>query len=169
MTPRVANNFVPLKRNEPMADEGVSRVAPALNMLVDEKLQEYSDLKAMQINARIKIGDTFFASKSKISDLKRAISNLVNNAVEASATLIDLKVVPTEDLRGVVVTVADNGKGMADTEIQRLQATVGFSTKPGGRGLGFKQVVATAGTQKNVSVSSREGAGTVVAFSVLFA
>jgi signal transduction histidine kinase len=95
--------------------------------------------------------------------ITRAITNLVENAVQAMPGGGTLTVSATPDGAGrVVVTVADQGVGM-DAEALGRAFEPYFSTKTGGSGLGLanakRNIERSGGT---IAIASEPGAGTTV-------
>lgn len=58
--------------------------------------------------------------------------NMLKNAVESSATMIDI----STDINSRVLVVTDNGKGISEENVPKLFSPF-FSTKPHGQGLGL--------------------------------
>ena len=90
---------------------------------------------------------SFYANVSTINanldkmQITRVITNLVKNAIQAVDKVenpsIEVKVV--EDAINVIITVADNGKGMSD-EVKEKVFEPKFTTKSSGMGLGLPMV-----------------------------
>ncbi|MBN2703891.1 MAG: ATP-binding protein [Pontiellaceae bacterium] len=96
------------------------------------------------------------------------ITDLVHNSIEAGAKKITLEVEETDSNLSVVI--ADNGKGMNAETLEKAQDpfyTDGLKHKHRKVGLGlaflYQTVEMTDGT---VAISSQEGAGTTVSFSL---
>jgi nitrogen fixation/metabolism regulation signal transduction histidine kinase len=66
--------------------------------------------------------------------LKEAVTNLVINAAEAGASLVQLSAVRSGG--EIVISCADDGSGLAGEPLQ-LARRPGYSTKPGGSGFGL--------------------------------
>lgn len=96
----------------------------------------------------------------------RVVTNLVSNALWASAP--DGSVVITTGVREgkVVLRVADTGSGMPQEVLEKV-FTPYFTTRPGGTGLGLaivQRIVEDHGG--NIEIESDEGRGTVVTISL---
>ena len=81
--------------------------------------------------------------KIQPNQFKRAISNLLNNAVEAllddKIGVISIGVEMTDD--DIVVDLKDNGKGMNASQVEKILNPKGFTDgKTNGHGLGLQQV-----------------------------
>ncbi|HKJ06532.1 MAG TPA: ATP-binding protein [Flavobacteriaceae bacterium] len=97
------------------------------------------------------------------TQLIRIVTNLVKNAVqsldESSAKKIEVSV--AEQQNNVIITVADNGKGIAVTDKEKVFEPK-FTTKSSGMGLGLpmvKNIVEAYGG--NISFTSKQNRGTV--------
>src|SRR5207247_2040467 len=92
--------------------------------------------------------------------LKRAIQNLLLNAIDAMPTGGELTVRTKRTEGGVRLDVGDTGEGLTDEECKRL-FTPYYTTKQHGTGLGLaivQSVVADHGGR--ISVESKSGGGT---------
>lgn len=100
-------------------------------------------------------------------ELKRIISNLLNNSIEADADLIKIKVF--EDKDRIAISVEDNGRGM-ESEIVKKVGEKGFTYgKTEGNGLGIwsaKQTVERYGGF--LEIESDLGKGTTVSIKIPF-
>lgn len=101
--------------------------------------------------------------------LKQAIKNLVHNAIDAGDRVwIDVKrgaraehqSLGTESQKdGVYITVRDNGKGIADRDVDRIFMPF-YTTKEKGSGIGLALVQKIVmGHGGNITVESKEGEG----------
>ena len=95
--------------------------------------------------------------------LFNAFYNLINNAIAEVPTGGSITVGGSlkNDSQTILLSVADNGRGMPPEVRDSLFTSKAVSTKPGGTGLGtkiVKDVVAAHGG--SISVESQEGAGT---------
>ena len=99
-----------------------------------------------------------FADRSQV---QQVVTNLISNAIDASATRIELTCRPDTDDR-VVMTVHDNGDGMDDETREHLFEPF-YTTKDVGRGTGLGLSIVYGILQEHgaaVEVSSRIGEGT---------
>jgi signal transduction histidine kinase len=98
--------------------------------------------------------------------LQRALTNLVENAIQAMPTGGALRVTAEATDGHVVVTVADTGVGMDDAALARAFEPF-FSTKTGGSGLGLanarRSIELQGGT---IAITSAPGAGTTVTINL---
>ncbi len=112
---------------------------------------------------RAAAGDGFRADREQ---LRRALVNLVQNALEAAGPAGRARVAAREDAAGVTFEVADDGPGLDDAQRERL-FTPGFTTKARGSGLGLtlvERIVAEHGGR--IAVESAPGRGTTFRLSL---
>ncbi len=98
--------------------------------------------------------------------IQQVVVNLVKNAIEAAGPeakiRIAVKALKTAEDKRLVVEIQDNGPGISEQDLKRIFQPF-FTTKRKGTGLGLsivKKIMEAHGYP--ISVSSREGAGTVV-------
>jgi len=98
-----------------------------------------------------------------LEPLRRALANLVLNAVEAvqpAGGTVVLRAAASPDASRVVITVRDDGPGIAERDLAHVFEPY-FTTKPSGTGLGLAIVRQTVLHEEgDVQVESRPGAGT---------
>ena len=97
--------------------------------------------------------------------LQRALSNLVNNAVEALPRGGKVTVRPWVDLHQVGICVVDNGVGIPPSILDRLRREAFSHGKVDGNGIGLhsaRQLAEEGGG--TLSIESQEGVGTKVEF-----
>ncbi|MDA1067448.1 MAG: HAMP domain-containing sensor histidine kinase [Verrucomicrobia bacterium] len=116
-------------------------------------------------------GDSSLSLSGSISEISRLFQNLIGNALDANKpgddepTTVQISVESGGDK--AVISVTDNGSGMSQETINKMQQG-NFTTKgEKGTGLGFiicKRIVeAHSGT---ISVKSEEGLGTSICLSL---
>jgi signal transduction histidine kinase len=94
------------------------------------------------------------------STLRRAVLNLVQNALDAVATGGTVSITGQSTATQVQLQVCDTGSGIAAEQLERIFEPL-YTTKPGGTGLGLyivQEIVAAHGGQ--IAVTSVEGQGT---------
>jgi signal transduction histidine kinase len=136
-----------------------------LNVIIDEisaeKKAEYKNIKIEILNETEKKVLIVLAEK----EIKRIISNLINNSVEARANNIWINL-ETED-KNAVLRIKDDGKGIAKELVSKL-GEKGFSYgKENGNGLGLwnaKKILAESGGV--LDINSEEGFGTEVILKI---
>lgn len=140
-------------------------LAPVLQYLLSEK---HNELDTSPIRGNIQIApeiDTCFVMANS-TDLKRVLSNLFNNAVQAldnkEGDRIDIKAYYTENNR-VCVELIDNGRGIPAEKLEEIfQEGVSYQKKQG-TGLGLyhaKKMITQWGGE--LTLSSEVGKGTTI-------
>lgn len=138
----------------------------SLGILIDDIISDKSFERDASINYESKITykDTYMLGNE--NQLYRAISNIINNGIEAQENdaKIDIKL---DKLNGeLVLTVKDYGKGMDEqTALKVLDG--GYTTKEKGNGLGLsyaKKVIEEHGG--NLILNSQLGQGTEIKISL---
>ncbi|MGM5484679.1 MAG: ATP-binding protein [Nanobdellota archaeon] len=90
--------------------------------------------------------------------------NLIVNAVEASSSVIRIDLEVDEDV--VVFGVSDDGKGLTDANIEKINSSKPFTTKEGGHGKGL-QIVREVIDELDGEINVRKEKG-MVKFSGFF-
>lgn len=101
------------------------------------------------------------------NQIYRAISNIVNNGVEAQKDTEELRISLSEEFGRLIVTVKDFGEGMSESTLQKVLQG-GVTTKKSGNGLGLsysKRVIERYNGE--FLINSEVGKGTIVKISFL--
>jgi signal transduction histidine kinase len=104
--------------------------------------------------------------------IQQTLSNLVGNAIKFSPSGSKIVVVARRDPEGVIISIVDNGKGIAAEQLPRVfdRNWQSSRTDRQGAGLGLaisKGIVEAHGGR--IWVESRHGEGTTAAFILPFA
>lgn len=117
----------------------VELVAGSVNEVIEQAAMLYLD-RADEFRLETQLAENVPDTKIDAEQLKRALVNLIDNAVEApegnepKSVVISSRHDTARDL--IVIEVADNGKGIEPSEYQKLFQPY-FSTKGRGTGLGL--------------------------------
>jgi signal transduction histidine kinase len=135
---------------------------PLIEELVEEKRTQYPDRAAkIRWNPSAQSHSAFANVNS--NELRRSLSNLIDNAIEASPKDSAITVSLSANQYRVIIKVVDTGKGLSPKELSRI-GEKGFSWgKIGGSGLGVyyaKQSVHAWGGE--FVISSELGEGTKI-------
>jgi len=136
-------------------------VEAELRDVVNDVLRQQSDLAAKRdvaLSLRIPDGPVRFYFDPEL--LKVALSNLVQNAVQASKAgqEVEIRVAPSEE--DVKIFVTDHGTGIEPEHLENIFNPF-FTTKPNGVGLGLAIVSKIADEHKGkIYVFSEPGSGT---------
>jgi signal transduction histidine kinase len=136
-------------------------VAADLRPVMDDVLRQQSDL-ASRCGVRLSLRSPGDVSKFQFDPelLKVALSNLVQNAIQASAAgqEVEIRVAPGDE--DVKIFVTDHGAGIAADQLENIFNPF-FTTKPDGVGLGLAIVSKIADEHKGqIYVFSEPGQGT---------
>lgn len=136
-----------------------------LDSIVSEKRVEFRDRSGIEIQDSLGDGYGLFASLDE-SELGRALSNLINNSVEAISASGKIEVQLRPEGQSAVIHVIDNGRGIIAADLRRL-GEPGFSSGKGNKSSGFglgirhaKSVIESAGG--TLAIESEYGEGTRV-------
>jgi anti-sigma regulatory factor (Ser/Thr protein kinase) len=141
---------------------------PALiDILVSEKRMQYREFSGLVIETDLKDSFGTFASVNA-RELKRVISNLVNNSVEAFKNQIGQIAIRVRNSNShVIISVIDNGRGIPVHLIEKLGQSGLTHGKENlensGNGLGLyhaKQTIEHLGGK--IKIRSTEGSGTTI-------
>ncbi len=161
----IANNLLNRKTNQNKKTE----IRPCLlSSLVDsiasEKRIMLRDKNNIELSTKISIDSYGLFSDLDIIEAKRAISNLVNNAMEALIDGGKIEIGVTEKLDKNVIYVKDNGKGMPPELLEKIGQkgiTKGKENSTSGSGLGvYGTKNAVESWNGELIYSSKEGFGT---------
>lgn len=130
--------------------------------LIDEKRVQYGERAA---TIRWRPSETAHSAFSSVnlSEFKRSLSNLIDNAIEASTLEASITISMKAIQNDVVIEITDHGRGISKKDLPRI-GEKGFSRgKANGSGLGVfyakKSFEAWGG---RLSIQSEEGKGTTV-------
>jgi signal transduction histidine kinase len=112
-----------------------------LNNLVEEAIALLQDeLKRHRISVRVERAARPLPVMGDRIQLQEVLLNLITNAIEAMATVDDLRVLAvSSDIRddgGVMISIADTGPGISPQDVQRVFNPL-FTTKSNGMGMGL--------------------------------
>lgn len=131
----------------------LSGIAPPVisAVRIEELIQDLQELVVPQIKEGCKV--SFYAGCGDAmigvdrAQIEQVLLNLLKNAVETGATLIDVTGTLSDDERWLIVSVTDNGGGFPKEAADNM-FTPFFTTKSGGQGIGLavcRQIVSNHG------------------------
>lgn len=133
-----------------------------LQNIVQQKRIEYGSRVKFDFSHSLDGCPAHVAGRS--SDFERMISNLLNNAVEASSDggLIKIRLMPSSDKKHILLIVEDSGTGMSKEQVAMLMDKKPLSSsKKEGFGLGLLKVLQTIEMYNGeLQVVSEKGSGT---------
>ena len=104
--------------------------------------------------------------------IQQALSNLVGNAIKFSAAGSTIVVVPRREADEVVISVVDNGKGIAAEQLPRVFDRYWQSSRTDRQGAGLGLAIAKGIVEAHggrIWIESTPGKGTTASFSLPFA
>lgn len=132
-----------------------------LSSLLQDTVNLMSPQAAMQnVGLRVEIEPGLPFVEGVRNQLKQVLINLIKNSIEAIGEEGEIVITATYQSRHILITVADNGKGIEPEVIEKI-ATPFFSTKDSGTGLGLMisyGIIHNHGGE--ISVESKFGVGT---------
>ncbi len=149
-------------------------VAEAIRSIVSEKREQFRKSLAsegsgqlqLEFEIEVKTQNTFISIDS--TELRRVLSNLINNAIEAieekGKVAISCKLLPN---LGLAIEISDNGKGIAPEILSKLTQRGATFGKANGSGIGLfhaRQTIEKHGGQ--LSIRSELGEGTCVSLTL---
>ncbi|MGZ3746679.1 MAG: ATP-binding protein, partial [Pseudobdellovibrionaceae bacterium] len=142
-----------------------------VDILVSEKRMQYRECTGLEIEIDLENSFGLF-SRINSNELKRALSNLINNAIEAlnnhqGKVIVGVRKINNDGTLLIEISVKDNGKGIPKNLISKLgQSEISFgktSSKESGSGLGLyhaKRMAEYFGGR--LKIESTEGSGSTI-------
>ena len=169
----IANNLLARYKGVPEDQVDTYQVwllAPLIESAVSEKRVNL-DKDKDRIVIDSKITDAGFAAFAKCdsNQVKRMLSNLINNAVQAFGSDQKGHITVTLDATqsNIELAVIDDGAGMPPELVGKILQGNGNTTKDGGHGLGLKHVKQTIESWGgDFRVSSKAGEGTKISLNL---
>lgn len=128
------------------SESSVRPLAPAIQRVVAEQRMARRESSGLVLNFELSRLNFAITARFNESELKRTLSNLINNAVEAvpnnRAPEIDIELRQVSAM--AVISISDNGRGMSNEKLAKLNRhEFGASDKTSGHGLGLQQAWST--------------------------
>ena len=133
----------------------------ALNEMVAEKSLMCRQMPQVSLQTKLNTEDTFI--EMQVSDFKRIISNLIDNALFAVSERGSIDVNCTRVANECCISIVDNGSGISDSILKTILEKGGSFGKPNGKGLGLQWAKKTIEKHNGrILISSEENVGTAV-------
>jgi two-component system, NtrC family, sensor histidine kinase HydH len=132
-----------------------------LRPVIEDVVRQQAELaKNRDVTVSIRMNDPNFSFTFDPDLLKLALSNLVQNAIQASAPGQEVEIRAEARGEDVMIFVSDHGEGIQPQHLENIFNPF-FTTKPGGVGLGLAIVTKIVDEhQGRINVFSEPGAGT---------
>lgn len=141
-------------------------VAGAAESILAEKRMQYRDRPHVQLTVTEALPEGHFALVQPI-ELKRMISNLIDNAVQAVGQKGRVEVSVREERGTLRLSIQDDGCGIEKEVLPKLMTKGATFKKSGGSGLGLYHARTTAESWGgDVDIQSTPGSGTTVTVSL---
>ncbi len=157
------------KENETGESASISKMKPELaaillNNIVSEKQVQYEE-RDIQFIVNISDDASHVFVEVDASELTRALSNLLNNSVEAIENKGSITVGLSVEGNWLVFTISDTGKGIRPEELSNILKKRISIGKEHGSGIGLSSAIQTIQSAGGIfSMDSMYGKGTVVKF-----
>jgi signal transduction histidine kinase len=115
---------------------GVILIPSLLDAVVSEKRAQYRDRRTVTISVSANSQDYGLFAVAQERELKRILSNLINNAIEALPGAGQVTVTAVREGNPVAVYVQDSGRGIPADVLPKLGARGETHGKANGSGLG---------------------------------
>lgn len=132
---------------------------------VDQIVVEIADLLSPGKDGaalELKLEDDHARVKGSAAEIRTALGNIVQNALQAAGRCGHVRVCTERVDRHVVIQIADDGPGIAPEDLKRIFAPF-FTTRSPGEGMGLGLVLAQHGVERaggTIEVESVVGQGT---------
>ncbi|MFA5137725.1 MAG: HAMP domain-containing sensor histidine kinase [Elusimicrobiota bacterium] len=148
------------------APVSVELLSSHVDPVITEKRLQFRSKIGIEIDGRLDASYGLFAMIQP-ADFKRALSNLINNGVEAMGEKGLVAVQLMADADHILVKVSDNAKGIPRDVLVKLGQRGVTHGKAGGSGLGLYHARSCAESWGGrLTIESEEGKGTVVAMEL---
>lgn len=160
----VISQYTP--RNQPRDEnQAVNKLPMSLNLALSEMVAEKRLLCSGTATVDIQINPfaTDLFIEMRVSDFKRIISNLIDNAIQAVSANGRVEIICTQTDSECCISIADNGVGIPTVILKVILEKGGSYGKPGGKGLGLqwaKQAAERHGGR--LTIESEQTLGTTV-------
>jgi signal transduction histidine kinase len=151
----------------------ITSVAVDPSALLTDALQTLRPLveeKGISLDLQIETGLPKVMADSE--RIQQVLSNLVGNAIKFSPSGSKIVVAPRRDADQVIISVVDDGKGIAAEQLPRVFDRYWQSSRTDRQGAGLGLAIAKGIVEAHggrIWIESRQGEGTIASFSLPFA
>lgn len=145
----------------------VENVEEIIASAIDEKKIQYKDRDGLVFDLRVSDDSKNFACSLSAKKLKRILSNILNNSVEAIESEGLIRVDVTADSEALRILIVDTGIGIPPDRIPSLGTKGNTVGKENGRGLGLHHAIDTLeGVGGHLTIDSDGVSGTCIGISI---
>ena len=150
---------------EPASEEILSSnsITSLVDEIVSEKRLQFRDRKGIEIESKLDTTNYDLFASVHTTEIKRVMSNIINNGVEACESDGMIVVTPRMAINGVEISIQDNGKGIPKNLLPKILRGEKHLYNANGSGLGLshaRQTIERWGG--SLDIRSEEGIGTNV-------
>lgn len=149
-------------------DHEITLLSSVIEMIVTEKRYEISRKSNIQINFDQSLQSYGLFANTVLSELKRILSNLLNNSIEAIGErvgVIDISLFSNSD--NVQIQITDNGCGLSEDELARVLKDRVSLKRKSGIGLGLSHAIDSIESWGGkLFVESKKNSGTKMTISL---
>lgn len=151
-------------------DQIIVPVDELIDLIVKEKLVQLKNQEFIKLNVEIDKSKKFYTKLNPV-EFKRALSNLLNNSVEAIDKHGEVTIALRDYDNDLTILIKDNGKGIPDEVLKNIGKR-GFSygkveSDNSGSGLGVYQAKkAIESSNGKILFQSRQGVGTLITITL---
>ncbi|NNM59442.1 MAG: GHKL domain-containing protein [Legionellales bacterium] len=162
----IANNLLHKTHKSDLHNQtektGLFLISAAILSVISEKKMQYKDVQ-LNINYLSQENAAFSCISANLTEFKRVISNLLNNAIEALTDLREITVKLFLEADNICIDIADTGTGMPEEITNKILNGEVISNKVTGLGLGFSHARSFLASAKGeLKISSQGNKGTTV-------
>lgn len=152
---------------ETQEDSSIQLISSLVESLVSEKRVQYRLNPNVEIVAHLDQRSYGIFAKLKASELKRVLSNLINNAVEATKKKGEISLTLQANSDNLILKIVDSGKGIAPENIKTVLEKGVSIGKKSGSGLGLYHAAQTLKLWGgSLEVQSQPDIGTCISLKI---
>lgn len=148
-------------------ETSIQLMSSIIERIVSEKRIQFRNKQEINIASKSNTESYGLFTKINTKEFKRVISNIINNAIEATDNNGAVKIKTTLEENNINIIVKDNGKGIPANVLPKLMNQGATFGKEKGQGLGLyhaKETIQSWGG--NIKIESEIGKGTTVTLSL---
>lgn len=166
----IANSLLSqYKKNHemPMSEEQSTNIlSVVLDSIIDEKKKQFNHLP-VTFNFNVEENSKDVTMNILLTNFKRVISNILNNAVESILDTGNIMINLSTSVNFAKICVTDTGKGMPQEFLNKIFSGEAFSDKKEGTGIGLiSSIKVIKSWGGNFDINSKLGMGTSVSITI---
>jgi signal transduction histidine kinase len=166
----IANGFLRKKRDDSFSidvsatkEKSIENLACLISKIIEQKRIEFRTRQGLNFEWTPTLQNYHLFAKINSTEFKRALSNLINNSVEAIKCSGRIEARLSAEQQRIVLEIKDTGKGIPSDVLPKLDRRGASFGKENGSGLGLYHArMATIQWNGTLEVTSTLGAGTQI-------